>query len=460
MSARSAIPSFLFRLAIATTALGLAPAALRAQPEPPPKEISDKVSAELGKLRGFIDAKNFTEALQLIGNLIAQAPNPSYDLAVLSQVQAQILLVNSNYAAAVAPLETTLRLSEAYGFFGQRVQLDTLYTLSQLHYQLGAEAKKPADQIAHFAKAYDAISRWLALSPTPSVDAQLYAASILYGQATLDPAHIDLAKIKAAREAVEKSLYLDVNPKDQAYLLLLATLQQTGDLPGMADLLELLVARHPDSVTYWQQLASAYYGLAAAASSDQEIRRFNLRALLTLERAQANGLLKSPRENYAIVALYFNLQRFDQAIGLLQSGIKSGGIESSRRNWELLAASYQQTRDNAAAVATLKEATARFPAEPSFEFSLGQLLYTLNRVDEAYPHLAAASAKDNLERPGQSRLFTAYVAFELQQYDNASHWLDSAAECADTKPEELKRLRRAVSDKLRDRAVDPAQPAA
>lgn len=445
------------RFLLCLAALLLAPApGLRAQGEPPPKTISEQLSGELGKLRALADAKNYPEALRLIDTLIAAAPNPSYDLAILSQVKAQLHLFGSDYAAAVAPLETTLKLAEAHGFFDTRTQLDTLYTLSQLYYQLGSESKKPAEQAARFDQAYAAITRWLARTPAPTAEARLYAASIRYGQATADANKPDQAKLAEARRAAEESLYLELKPKETPYVLILATQQLGGDLAGMAELLELLVARRPDSATYWQQLAGTYYGLAAATRDEAEIQRHNLRALLTLERAQARGLLASPKENYAVVALYFTLQRYDRAIALLEAGLQTGAIESNRRHWELLASAYQQQRDEPAAIATLKKAVARFPDEPALTFSLGQLAYALNRLEEAYAHLAAACARDNLERPGQSRLFTAYVAFELQRYEDAARWLDAAQASPDTKPEDLARLRRAVTEKLRERAQPDA----
>ncbi len=451
--------STLFRRA---SALGLAacalasvlvlPATARAQTvEPPAREISEKVSGELGKLRTLIDAKNYSEALRLIDTLIAAAADPSYDLAILTQIKAQVLLFTSQYTAAVAPLETTLQLGERYAFFDQRTRLDLLYTLSQLYYQLATESKKPAEQNLYFDKAYEAISRWLAQVPVPTSDAQLYAASILYGQATVDSAHPDLDKIRQAQQAAEKSLYLDVRPKDQAYVLMLAALQQLGDLPQVADLLELMVQRQPASVNYWQQLAATYYALAADTRNDAEIERYNLRALLTLERAQARGFLNSPKENYAVIALYFNLHQFDRAIALLEAGLKTGAIENTRRNWELLSSAYQQTHDMPKALATLQQAVERFPREAGIEYSLGQLYYSLNQPAPAYDYLVKAVGKEHLERPGQTHLFLAYVAFELQRYDAAARWIEAGAAFPDVRQDDVNRLRRAVADKLRER---------
>ena len=450
--------SFFPRLSVMllATALSFTPFS-HAEDKAPAKEISEKVSVELGKLRTLLDAKNYAEALRLIDGLLGSVTNPSYDLAVLTQLKAQVFLYTGNYAAVVAPLETTIQLSERHAFFDRRTQLENLYTLAQIYYQLASSSTQPAEQHRLFDKAYGRISRWLAQSPAPTADAQLYAASILFGQAMVDAAHPNLAKIREARLAAEKSLYLDIQPKPNAYVLILATLQQQGELAPMTDLLELLVSRQPESANYWQQLASVYYALAAESKDEAEVQRYNLRALLTIERAQARGLLKSPKENYAVVSLYFALQQYDRAIALLESGLQSGAIENTQPNWELLSSAYQQTHNPAAAVTTLQKAIGRFPRAAGLEFSLGQLHYTLGRSAEAYDHLARAVTKERLERPGQAHLFLAYVAFELQHYDDAARWLDAGAAFPDAKADDLARLRRSVREKLRERAT-PSRP--
>lgn len=439
-------------------ALLLAPfAQAQDKPAQPAKEISEKVSVELGKLRTLLDTKNYAESLRLIDGLLGGVANPSYDLAILTQIKAQVFLYTNNYAAAVAPLEKTIELGERHAFFDRRTQLDNLYTLAQIYYQLASSSTQPAEQRRLFEKAYGAINRWLAQSPSPTVDAQLYAASILFGQAMVDPAHPDLAKVREAQLAAEKSLYLEIQPKPTAYVLILAALQQRGDLVPMTDLLELLVSRQPESMNYWQQLAAVYYALAAEAKDEAEIQRYNLRALLTIERAQARGLLKSPKENYAVVSLYFALQQYDRAIALLEAGLQSGAIENTQPNWELLATAYQQMHNLSAALTTLNKAIERFPRSAGLEFSIGQLYYTLGRSAEAYDHLALAVSKERLERPGQAHLFLAYVAFELQRYDDASRWLEAGAAFSDAKADDISRLRRAITEKMRERAAS-AQP--
>ncbi len=227
-------------------------------------------------------------------------------------------------------------------------------------------------------------------------------------------------------------------------MLLLAALQQQGDLPRVAELLELLVRRQPDSANYWQQLAGSYYALAAESKKEADIGRYNLRALLTLERAQARGLLNSPKENYAVVALCFTLQQFDRAISLLEAGLKAGTIESSRRNWELLASSYQQTSREPRALASLEKAVARLPEDGQLEFTLAQTLYAGARVADARRHLELALQKGGLAKPGQAHLFLAYLAFELQDFAAAGQQALAAAAFDDVKKDDLARLTGAI----------------
>jgi predicted Zn-dependent protease len=431
---------------------GLALATAGWSMDAPKKELSDNVSSELGKLRTLTEAKNYDGAIQFLDNLLVTAAPDSYDLALLTQIKVQILLTEGKYNAAVPPLSRALELGERLGFFESGTLLDQRYLLSQLYYQQASETKDAAARAALLNQAYASISRWLERSPAPTPEVLLYAASILYTQATLDGTKVDPVKLRQAHAEAEKSLYLQLKPGDQAYVLMLAIRQQLGELPRTAEILEILVERHPDSATYWQQLAATYFALAAETKDEQRAGSYNLRAILTLERAQEQGLLTNPKENFSIVALYLTLQQFDRAIPLLQTGLQTGGIENTRRNWELLSSAYQQSHQDARALETLKQAVQTLPLDGQLEFSLAQLHYVLGRIDEARLHLESALSKDSIEKPGQARLFLAYVDYELKRFDDAGKWTREAALHPDAKPEDIERLSRAIKEALRDRA--------
>ena len=441
-----------FRSLLLFLALGLGlPAAVSAQTDAP--EISAPVASELGKLRELTEAKNYAPALALIDRLLAAVPADSYDRALLVQIKAQIFLTEGDYTAAITPLEDALRFADRPGFLAESAHRDTLFILSQIYQQQASVSKDPEHQRAALAKALDYLKRWQALSPAPTADGQLFAASLYYQQATLNPDAIDSAALAEARRAAEAGLLLQIKPSDAFYVLLLAVAQQRADFVQAADLLELLVARKTANSAYWQQLISTYLSLAAAAKNERDTDRFHLRALLALERAQAAGLLRSPAENQHVVSLYLNLRQFDPAIALLQKGLADGSLANTRRNWELLANAHQQARREPEAIASLELAVTRLSADGQLEFTLAQLLYAAGRVADARTALERAVKKGSLEKPGQTRLFLACTAFELKAYDDADRWARDAAAFPDVKKDDLARLSQAIAEARRTPAT-------
>ena len=415
-------------------------------------EISATVSAELGRLRELTEAKTYAPALALIDRLLAAVPADSYDRALLVQIKAQIFLTEDNYAAAIVPLEDALRFVERPGFITESARRDALFLLAQLHQQQTSESKDPLRQRALLAKAADYLKRWQAITPAPTVEGQLFAASLYYQQATLDPDHTDAAALAEARRAADAGLLLQIKPSDSFYILLLAAAQQSGDYAQAADLLELLVAQKPANSGYWQQLTATYLALAAAARNEREAARYHLRALLSIERAQARGLLVSPNDNFNLVSLYLGLNQFASASALLEKGLRDGTFENSRRNWELLASTYQQARRLPDAHITLMKAVAALPKEGQLELALAQLHYAEHHLNDARVHLERAIAKGSLDKPGQARLFLACTAFELKAYDDADRWARDAAAFADVKKDDLARLTQAIAEARRSSA--------
>jgi hypothetical protein len=430
-------------------ALG-APAELRAQSGSlPKKDITEATSTGFGKLQPLVAAKDYPAALALAEQLLAAAPPASYDVYVLSQIQAQILLTQNRLAEAIAPLERaqTLSLGNA-NFFDSAAHLERLYLLAQLHYQDGAEQKEPALQRAAFERALAQVRDWLARSPRPTPEVRLFAASLLYSLGTLDAAKPDAARLREAIEQAREALLLAPRPGNQVQLLLVACHLQLLENARAAELLEVLAEREPKNANTWSQLQSLYLAAASDNADPAAARAANLRALLTLERAQAQGLLASPKDHYTKVAILFNLQQFTRAAELLETGLADGRIEPSKRNWELLASAYQQTAREEKALDALTRAVAAFPADAGLEFSLAQFLYGAGRPAEAYARGQSALAKPGLERPGQTKLYLAFLAYELQRFEEASKWVSAARDAGDVPASSLDPLERAITDAL------------
>jgi predicted Zn-dependent protease len=351
---------------------GLPLAARAAAPPSPTREISEKISVRLGELRDLTDAKNFPAALTLTDRLLADAAADSYDTFVLSQVKAQICLAQNRDAAALPPLETSLALADAHPFLDARPKLDLVYLLAQVCAQLAAETKDAATLREHLDRAATLIRRWLVEAPSPTADAQLFAASVLYNRAqSATPA--DPAQFAAALTETEKGLAFAVHPSEQFYVLMLATLQQLGDLARAAELLELLVAQHPANPGYWQQLAATYLNLATAAKNERVLHREQLRALLAIERAQRQNFLNTPSDQFNLAGLCFNLGQFDRAVELLEKNLSASPLAADRRSWALLVRACEQSHQDALALVALEKAAARFPDDREFARALAQL---------------------------------------------------------------------------------------
>ena len=423
------------------------------QSEPPRRELTERVSTALQKLSEFMEAKNYDGALAMINPLIPTAAANSFDLALLSQIKAQVLLMKSDFPAAIPPLETAYNLGRTYNFFEPRQLNELSYYLAQLYYQEGSAAKDINLQRATLEKASTFISDYLANSEKPNPDAPVFAASLLYTRATLDPENVDEALLQEAMNLAREGLYAELEPKDNLYVLILAALQQFGRNEDAAEILEFLVKRNPTNRQYWGQLAATYLALGADEKvvDPSQIRQWNIRTIVTIERAQAVGIMTEPKDNFNLVGLYFNIERFDDAIRLLEDGLKNDRIENTQRNWELLASSYQQVNKELRAIETLKQAAKLYPSAGSLEFQIANIYYAIDNLREAYTHGLIALEKGSLNNTAQTNMFVAYLAYELQDYEVALVQAEAAAAAENDPNSSANRLLGAIRDAIRER---------
>jgi tetratricopeptide (TPR) repeat protein len=453
-------PTSLFlSLAVAATLL-LGSARLRADDDSTTngKEaptLSDAAGDGLAKLEPLLTAKNWEGAISLVQGLIQAAPADSYDLTILNRTMAQILTQKGDYPAAVGPLEAALAISDRHHYFTVREETDILYFLSQLYYQQADSYKTDREaEVASYAKAIGYIERWFTIAPKPTEDNSLYYAQLLYADAVAkDPQHPDAELIKRSREQVEKTLLMSVHPKDSLYVFLLATLQQESNYARAAEILELLLSHNPSSRNYWQDLDMFYMALAQDPKDKDEkkIRMYNIRAINTIERAQALGFMKTTRDNYTLFTLYYNIGQYGMAADLLYAGLKAGTIDSDLQNWLLLAASYQQINQDFTAIDVLKEAANRFPKNGELEFKIAQIYQQLDNNQEAFNYAKAGVDRGGLAKPQQTFMFEAYVAYELGQYDDAKTAIEKAIELMGKPDHQATGLKSAIEEAIKER---------
>ncbi len=403
-----------------------------------PSEATGEV---LPKYKTAVDAKNYDSALALLDAQIAKVAADSYDAALLYQIKTQTLLQKGDFSQAIEPLEKGLSISDSKdpSYYDEKLTRDLVYFQAQLYLQEAVNSKDAAKTKALFEKADKTMGRWIKISPKTTADAQLLYAQLLYSRAVQNVEKPDLDIIKRALEQVEIGLRLSTHPKDTFYVLKLVCLQQLGRNAEAVETLELLVKQKPDSSNYWQQLSAIYLG------EGKEIR-----AALSIERAQTHGHMNTPKDHFNLIGIYFNIGQFEKAADLLTVGLKNGTIDKELKNWELLALCYQQMERPFKSIDTLKEAAQAFPESGQIEFMIAQQFQALDKPEEALVHLQAAVKKGNLTKPDRVYLFLAYIAFELKKFDVA---LDAAKKAAAIPEGEKdgKNMIKAIEDTIQDR---------
>ena len=414
-------------------------------------QLSERIGEELSKLQPLIDAKNWEAAVALIGRLNSSAAPNSYDQAFLNDILAKLYLQKGDYDKSIAPMEIALRLADSNGYFDKRNVNMMLDYLSKIYYQEGTASKSPAIQQQYLNKATVYLKRFMQESDTVLPDTMLFYTSLLYNRAVLNPEKIDKELLSQAKANAEKALTLNNHPKENFYVILLATLQQQTDFKTSADYYELLVKKYPTNRGYWQQLMATYITLAGESEGPLSWS-YNVRAILTIERAQALGFLNTPKDNFNLIGIYFNIAQYGKATELLHNGLKNGSIENSQKNWELLAYSYQQVNRENQAIDALLEATRFYPNSGQLEFQIGQLYYSLDKLNDAYRHLKLSTTKGQLEKPAATYSFLAYLCYDLGKFEEGLEVINTALSLPDApKDGQLTRLKEALEEGIRQR---------
>jgi hypothetical protein len=465
----SSITSLLLRRAkfgrLALMLLVALPFAATAQEQEERHQLEEKTSTELEKLKPLVDAKNWDGALALLNGLKSKVGPESFDMAIITDVEAKIYLQKGDYSKVIAPWEIALRLTDKHKYLSENSVQELIYYMAQIHYQEATSTKVAAVQKAHFAKANAYLERWLAnttkpLSDPSRQDAAIFYSNLLYNQAVIDPEKVDMEFLRKAEAEVEKGLRMSTNPKETFYIILLAISQQQGNYTRLADILELMVKQYPQKKDYWAQLAGVYGNLAALEKNERKVREYNIRSIHAIERAQALGFMTTQKENYTIFGLYFNVGQFGRATEILHSGLRNGTIESDQKNWELLASSYQQVDQPFRAIEALNEGAKKFPKSGQLDYQAATIHYSLNKPEGAYKALQSAIAKGGLSKPGAVHAFMGYVCWELGKHAEALESINKALASPDTKNDkQLPQLKQAVEEAIRDREAAAAEKA-
>jgi len=382
-------------------------------------------------------------------------PN-SYDEALILDMKAKIFAMTNQFSKAIGPWERAIELSDKYQYFSEKQTLDTVSLLAQLYGQEGSTTKVPAQQQQYFGKAITYFRRFIKGTKNPTPETMMAYASILYYRATADQNKVDQTLMKEAREIVERGLTSSIKPKDGFYQLLLTLQQQQNDLAGSAEILELLLEQNPSKKDFWQLLMASYLQLSEKEGKKNATvgREYLVRAIVTCERAQALGHMKTPKDSMNLVSLYLMANQFTRGTELLYTGMKSGAIDSEPGNWQVLGRYYLEANMNERAIAVLKEASRLFPKNGEIELQVAQIYIQMENNKEALRHAKLAAEKGNFERtkPFSVYYLIAYTAYDMGEIDEAKAAVEKAGQFEESKKDaQFPRLKGVIEEAIAER---------
>lgn len=453
ISSKAGLPVLALLLSCAPSAsLGQTPQQGGGQKQPP--SISEKTSEAFSKLRPLQESQNYKGMLDVLDK-VEFKPN-SYDEALILDMKAKIFAMTNQFSKAIGPWERSIELSDKYQYFSEKQTLDTVSLLAQLYGQEGSTTKVPAQQQQYFGKAITYFRRFIKGTKNPTPETMLAYASILYYRATADQNKVDQALLKEAREVVERGLTSSIKPKDGFYQLLLTLQQQQNDLAGSAEILELLLQQNPSKKDFWQLLMASYLQLSDKEGKKNATvgREYLIRAIVTCERAQALGHMKTPKDSMNLVSLYLMANQFSRGTELLYTGMKSGAIDSEPGNWQVLGRYYLEANMNDRAIEVLNEASRLFPKNGEIELQIAQIHIQTENNKLALKHAKSAAQKGNFERtkPFSVYYLIAYTAYDMGEIDEAKAAVEKAGQFEESKKDaQFPRLKGVIDEAIAER---------
>jgi len=441
---------------------------LFAQSAPPPAQkkappsIGEKTSEAFQKLRPLQEKQDFNGMLAVLEAVPVQAN--SYDQALVLDMKAKIFAMTNQFSKAIAPWEKAIELSDKFEYFPEKQTLETVVLLAQLYGQEGSSSKDPKLQQQYFAKAITYFRRFLDKTKKPTPETLMAYASILYYRAVADPNNVDKAGLAEAQKIVEQGMLEAIKPREGFYQLLLTLLQQQNDLQGSSEYLELLLAQNPTKKDFWQLLMASYLQLSERASKQDPTlsREYLVRAIVTCERAQSHGHMKTPKDSMNLVSLYLMAGQFTRGTEILYQGMKKGEIESEPNNWRVLGRYYLEANMNEQAVKVLKEASGLFPKNGEIEMQIAQIYTQMENNRESLKHAKLAVQKGNFEgtKPFSAHYLIAYTAYDLGEVDEAKAAIEKASTFEESKKDaQFPRLKAVIEEAIAEREAKKSEKA-
>ena len=383
---------------------------------------SKQAQRYLKELFPFLQAENedFVKAENVLNKMKSDSSLTESDKAQMYYYFAYIDSVKDDLKSAKQNYMKFLSIEES----DPRLKSNVISMLGQLSYAEGS-----------FKTAIDYMEQWIAMEANPSsLGFDIIAAS--YWQ---------LKDKKKALKFSERALCVakanKSKPKESTYNLLVALYNENERVNDMLPLFEELVRFYPKK-RYWTQLSGVYGELK------QEDNQ-----LSALEAAHDQRLLDKETEYVSLYQLLMRAEAPLKAARAIEYGIQNEFVEENEKHLKYLAQGWHlaQELDKAEPV---YEKAAKKAKEGELYIFLGQIYLATDRYKKAKQALQLGLKKGKLKDPVTVNILLGQVAYELQDFEDATKFFRTAIDrLSDIKIKD-KEAREKKQDKLRTQALN------
>ncbi|MDA9725134.1 hypothetical protein N9V05_04815 [Gammaproteobacteria bacterium] len=383
---------------------------------------SKKAQAYLKDLFPFLRAEteDLIKAKNVLNRMQSDQGLTESDKAQMYYYFAYIDSINEDLKSAKRNYIKFLSIEDA----DPRLKSNVISMLGQLSYSEG-----------NYKTAIDYMEQWISMEANPSsLGFDIIAAS--YWQ---------LKDKKKALKFSERALCVakanKSKPKESTYNLLIALYNENQRIKDMLPLFEELVRFYPKK-RYWTQLSGVYGEL-----------KEEKKQLSSLEAAHDQRLLDKETEYVSLYQLLMRAEAPLKAARVMKYGIEKEFVKENEKHLKYLAQGWHMAQELDKAEPVYEKAAIKSEEGELYVF-LGQIYLATDRYKKAKQALQLGLKKGKLKDPVTVNILLGQVAYELQDFEDATKFFRTAIDrLSDIKIKD-KEAREKKQDKLRTQALN------
>ena len=383
---------------------------------------SKRAQAYLKDLFPFLRAEteDLVKAKNVLNRMQSDQGLTESDKAQMYYYFAYIDSINEDLKSAKNNYKKFLSIEDA----DPRLKSNVISMLGQLSYSEG-----------NYKTAIDYMEQWISMEANPSsLGFDIIAAS--YWQ---------LKDKKKALKFSERALCVakanKSKPKESTYNLLIALYNENQRIKDMLPLFEELVRFYPKK-RYWTQLSGVYGEL-----------KEEKKQLSSLEAAHDQRLLDKETEYVSLYQLLMRAEAPLKAARVMQYGIEKEFVKENEKHLKYLAQGWHMAQELDKAEPVYEKAAIKSEEGELYVF-LGQIYLATDRYKKAKQALQLGLKKGKLKDPVTVNILLGQVAYELQDFEDATKFFRTAIDrLSDIKIKNKEALEKR-QDKLRTQALN------